>query len=116
MGCTENYAANAMPTGVRVWDALYAVHTGEIWRTPGRCLVALVGVSLLMLLGSAWVNFQRVPSGSAERYASHQAPLFVCIALVPYCLCGGGRHRAHDSDSLKSACPGLTARHPRIWR
>jgi uncharacterized iron-regulated membrane protein len=47
----ENYAADAMPPGVRIWDALYAVHTGEIGGTPGRCLVALVGVSLVVLIG-----------------------------------------------------------------
>jgi uncharacterized iron-regulated membrane protein len=47
----ENYAANAMPPSVQIWDALYAVHTGEIGGTAGRCLVALIGVSLLVLIG-----------------------------------------------------------------
>jgi uncharacterized iron-regulated membrane protein len=50
-GVLENYGANAMPPSVRIWDALYAVHTGEIGGIPGRCLVALVGVCLLVLTG-----------------------------------------------------------------
>jgi uncharacterized iron-regulated membrane protein len=41
----------AMPPSVRVWDAVYALHTGEIAGVPGRCLALLVGVSLSVLIG-----------------------------------------------------------------
>jgi len=66
-GVLGNYAANAMPASVRMWDALYAVHTGEIGGTAGRCLVALVGVSLLVLIGlGLWLYFVgRSHSGKA---------------------------------------------------
>jgi uncharacterized iron-regulated membrane protein len=40
-----------MPLGVRIWDAVYALHTGEIAGVAGRCLVLLVGLLLLVLMG-----------------------------------------------------------------
>jgi uncharacterized iron-regulated membrane protein len=46
-----NYDARSMPPSVRVWDAIYALHTGEIAGVPGRCLALLVGVSLSVLIG-----------------------------------------------------------------
>jgi uncharacterized iron-regulated membrane protein len=59
-GVLENYAADAMPAGVRMWDALYALHTGEIGGIAGRCLIALLGVALFVLIGlGLWLYFQR---------------------------------------------------------
>jgi uncharacterized iron-regulated membrane protein len=49
-GVLENYDAKLMPPGVQIWDAVYALHTGEIAGTPGRCLAVLVGLSLLVLI------------------------------------------------------------------
>jgi uncharacterized iron-regulated membrane protein len=46
-----NYDARLMPFSVRLWDAVYALHTGEIAGAPGRCLALLVGVSLSVLIG-----------------------------------------------------------------
>jgi uncharacterized iron-regulated membrane protein len=49
-GVLENYDARLMPPSVQIWDTVYALHTGEIARIPGRCLVVLVGVALLVLI------------------------------------------------------------------
>ncbi len=46
-----NYDARLMPFSVRLWDAVYALHTGEIAGVPGRCVVLLVGVCLSVLIG-----------------------------------------------------------------
>ena len=46
-----NYDSNLMPPSVRAWDAVYALHTGEIAGAPGRWLVTLVGLGLLTLIG-----------------------------------------------------------------
>jgi uncharacterized iron-regulated membrane protein len=47
----KNYDSTLMPLGVRIWDAVYALHTGEIAGVAGRCLVLLVGLLLLVLMG-----------------------------------------------------------------
>jgi uncharacterized iron-regulated membrane protein len=49
-GVLENYDAKLMPPRVQIWDAVYALHTGEMAGTPGRCLAVLVGLSLLVLI------------------------------------------------------------------
>jgi len=46
-----NYDSKVMPAAVRVWDAVYALHTGEIAGAPGRWLVVLIGTGLLALVG-----------------------------------------------------------------
>jgi uncharacterized iron-regulated membrane protein len=49
-GVLENYDARLMPPSVQIWDTVYALHTGEIAGIPGRCLVVLIGVALLVLI------------------------------------------------------------------
>jgi uncharacterized iron-regulated membrane protein len=47
----KNYDATLMPLGVRIWDAVYPLHTGEIAGVAGRGLVLLIGLLLLVLMG-----------------------------------------------------------------
>ena len=44
------YDALKVPLKTRIWDALYAFHTGEIGGSPGRWLAATVGISLLTII------------------------------------------------------------------
>ena len=60
-----NYDARSMPLKTRLWDAVYACHTGEIGGIVGRCLVAIVGMWLSVMIGlglSLWFLRRRVTS------------------------------------------------------
>ena len=64
-----NYDAGSMPLKTRLWDAVYALHTGEIGGTVGRCLVAIVGMWLSVMIGlglSLWFLRRRVTSPGAR--------------------------------------------------
>ncbi|RAK60214.1 hypothetical protein DJ021_10580 [Phenylobacterium hankyongense] len=69
-----DYDAFRTPLKTRVWDALYAVHTGEIAGVAGRVLALVVGASLfcLTLLGVTlwWVRRRGRPK---PRLAMEQA-------------------------------------------
>lgn len=55
----KNYDATRMPLAVRSWDAVYPFHTGEIAGVAGRCLVVLIGLSLLVLMGFGFTLYLR---------------------------------------------------------
>ena len=60
-----NYDARSTPLKTRLWDAVYALHTGEIGGIVGRCLVAIVGMWLSVMIGlglSLWFLRRRVTS------------------------------------------------------
>lgn len=68
-----NYDASRAPLKTRVWDALRAVHTGEIGGTPGRALAVLGGVwlSVMLTLGLTlwWLRRRRRPQPRQTRRA-----------------------------------------------
>lgn len=47
----RSYETQSMPLSVRLWDAVYPLHTGEIAGIAGRCLVLLIGLALTVLIG-----------------------------------------------------------------